>query len=169
LAVTREGDFVKVEVEHMRDGPEGTIVTGMAKVEEVGVDAYGKVLTSLVITPAPDGPVGGMGRKAAWPDSLKVFRDALAEAILSFPEDYQIEGGPKVHATDLERVRDAFNKSYIAKGDAGQSREQHVDARRKAFARHAEKAQGARLMGGRVLGDGRQIVWLIATEQSYAQ
>ena len=42
LAVTREGDFVKMEVEHMRDGPEGTIVTGMAKVEEVGVDAYGQ-------------------------------------------------------------------------------------------------------------------------------
>jgi hypothetical protein len=168
LHVTREGDFVKVEVEFMRDGPEETIVTGMAKVKEVATDGNGRPMTSLVIVPAPDSPIGGMGRKAEWPSSLKVYRDAVAEATLSFPEDYQIEGGPKVRAADLERVQDAFDKSYIARGDAGQSRAQQMDTRRRAFARQTERAQGAHLIGARVLADGRQIVWLIATDQSYA-
>jgi hypothetical protein len=166
LAVTRDGDFVTMEVEHMRDGPEGTIVTGMAKVIEVGVDGNGKVMTSLVIVPT-DSPTVGARKKAEWPPSLRVFRDALAEAILSFPEDYQIEGGLKVHATDLERVREAFYKIYIVRGDKDQTKGQRQDTRKKAFNRCAEKAQAAHLMGARVLPDERRLVWLAVTEQGY--
>ena len=110
IAVTREGDFVKLEVEHMRDGPEGTVVIGMAQPIDVGLDSNGRTLTSLVIVPSPDSPIG-MGKKAAWPGSLQVFRDALAEAILSFPEDYQIEGGPKVRATASGTCGKFFTKS----------------------------------------------------------
>jgi len=55
-AVTRDGALVTMEIEYMRDGPEGTIVTGEAKSIEVGVDSNGKPLTSLVIVPIDKPP-----------------------------------------------------------------------------------------------------------------
>jgi hypothetical protein len=110
-----------------------------------------------------------MGKKAAWPASLQVFRDALAEAILSFPENYQIEGGPKVRATDIRHVREIFYKTYIVKSDAKQTPEQRAEARKKAFNRCTEKAQSAKLMAGRVLKDGREVVWLVSTGGAYTE
>ena len=52
IAVVREGNTVTVTVEHMRDGPEETFVTCIAKSVDVGVDANGKILNSLVMVPA---------------------------------------------------------------------------------------------------------------------
>jgi hypothetical protein len=157
LAVTREGDCVRVEVEHMRDGPEGTVVCGRAKVVDVGVDANGQVLTSLVIVPA-DSPSAGTFQPKQWPRSLKVFREALSEAILSHPEQHQIEGGPRVRATDLERVREAFYKIYVvhSQGDADQKQ----DTRKKAFGRCIERAQAENLIGVRVSAEHRTLLWL---------
>ena len=64
----------------MRDGPEETFVTCIAKGEEVGVDANGKVLTSLVMVPGRE-PRGGR-RVKRWSKSLIVFRKALNEALI---------------------------------------------------------------------------------------
>jgi AAA domain len=53
IAITREegSDIIVATVEFMRDGPEGQEVVGVARKIEVGEDAGGKVLTSLVIEP----------------------------------------------------------------------------------------------------------------------
>jgi AAA domain len=74
IAVTRQDMTVTAEVEFMRDGPEGTIVAGRAKIVPVGFDINGRELSSLVVEPVdgaemPHRPVG-----KRWPTSLKVFQ-----------------------------------------------------------------------------------------------
>ena len=80
--------IVTVTVEHMRDGPEETFVTCVAKSVDVGVDANGKTLNSLVMVPG-EVPMAGAGR---WTKSLAVFRKALSEALLSSDLTVNING-----------------------------------------------------------------------------
>ena len=148
LHVTRGGDFVKMEVEHMRDGPEETIVTGMAKVKEVAVDANGRPMTSLVIVPAPDSP-GGAGSKAVV-ESLIVFRKALDEALIGSKETISINGTPHPAANLEADVRGEFNKNYVAKGE---TQSQQRDNRKHAFRRAVIQAQSLSLIGVRVYED----------------
>jgi hypothetical protein len=63
--------------------------------------------------------------------------------------------GPVVRACDLEVVRAEFSKQYPANGNARQK----ADARRKAFQRAVEDAQGRGLVGLREV-EGVQFVWL---------
>jgi hypothetical protein len=150
-AVTRDGALVTMEIEYMRDGPEGTIVTGEAKSIEVGVDSNGKPLTSLVIVPIDKPPE--VPRRKDWPRSLAVFRDALSEAILAHGQDFQVNGGPKVKAVAVEYVREVFYKIYVAEGDDPEQ------ARRRAFVRCLKHAQESHFVGARILPDGRQLIW----------
>ena len=127
------------------------------------VDGSGKTLNSLVIVPADAAVTGAYNRKG-WPPTLAVFRDALSEAILSHGEECQIEGGPKVRATDLEDVRAVFYRTYVVKSEKTETAAQAGDARKKAFHRCVERAQAARLIGVRVLPDNRRLIWLAVTE-----
>jgi AAA domain len=161
LIVNRTGEHVTIEVEFMRDGPEGTIVTGVAKVIEVGVDGNGKPLSSLVIVPV-DKPAE-VHKRRDWPRGLIVFRDALSEAILSHGRDFQIEDGPKVRATNLERVREVFYRIYHVKDSEQLDKKQLQNARRQAFHRSLKNAQDFHLIGVRVLPDDQEICWLAVT------
>jgi AAA domain/Bifunctional DNA primase/polymerase, N-terminal len=153
LAVTREGNVVTVVVEMMRDGPEDTAVNGIVEPIEVGEDANGKTLTSLVVKPG-EGPVKAFRPK--WGGSLAVFRRALSEALLNSSLTHQIPGGALVHVADLETVRAEYYKIYVAKGD---TQPQQQDARRQAFYRCVDKAQVANLIGVHV-SDSQRVVWL---------
>jgi hypothetical protein len=168
LSISREGDVVTVTVEAMRDGPEDTQVVGKARIVEVGQDANGRALTSLVIERhEPEGPVGGKGRK--WPKRLKVFHDALIEATLSAGIDHQIENGAKVKAVDLEKVRAEFYKTYVVTGGEATHAEQRQDSKLKAFSRAVKDARVTNLISARALDDGSQLIWLVAPfEQSRA-
>ena len=168
LAVTREGDIATVTVEFMRDGAEGTQVALKSKSLEVGEDANGRPLTSLVLERYDGDGAGPTAKKRDWPISLKVFRDSLVEATLNFGFDHQIESGPRVKAVDLNKVRDAFYQSYVAVSEATATVEERQNAKRMAFKRAVEKAQGLHLIGARAERD-RQTVWLVTPfESGYA-
>jgi hypothetical protein len=158
IAVTREGMTVTAEVELMKDGPEGTLVVGHAKVIEVGHDRNGQILTSLAIEPVDKSDIPfRTTAKRRWQAGLKVLRDALDEALASAAVPHTIPDGPVVRAVDLEVVRNAFYQRYIVAGGET-TREQQMDSKRKAFKRHVERAQAYRLIGAAQIGD-RQLVW----------
>jgi len=168
LAVVRDGEIATVTVEHMRDGAEGTQIVVKSKVLEVGDDANGRPLTSLVVERYDESANVGVGPRRDWPPSLKVFRAALVEALLGFGFDFKIEDGSTVKAVDLNKVRSVFYKTYVVDSDEGATREQMLDSKKKAFARHLEKAQQLQLIAARSEGN-RQIIWLVSPlEVSYA-
>jgi hypothetical protein len=161
IAITRQDMTVTAEVEHMRDGPEGTIVAGRAKILPVGFDINGREMTSLVIEPvdSEEAPHRAAGR--SWPASLKILHDALVEALLAAGVDHRITNGPQVKAADLDEVRKAFYDRYMVAGGEA-TKEQQQDSRRKAFKRCVEKAQAYHIIGAARVGD-RQLVWPTTT------
>jgi hypothetical protein len=63
LAVTREGSIVTVTVEMMRDGPEEASIVSVVESVEVGTDATGAPLTSLVVKPTDTPPSSSSQRR----------------------------------------------------------------------------------------------------------
>jgi AAA domain len=156
LAVIREGWRSTVTVEMMRDGPEDTVVTSVLKPIDVGEDEAGKTLTSLVVLPAE---ALAEAPKNRWRGALLgIFRQSLCEAVLNSERTIAV-GSAQVRAADLEAVRAEFYRTYVAKGDTA---EQKQNARRMAFYRCVEKAQALHLIGTRVLTDDTTLVWLAA-------
>jgi hypothetical protein len=165
LSVTREDDVVTVTVEEMRDGPEGVQIISKSRIVEVGEDAGGRTLTSLVLVPHDPAPGSGPTKTAKWPASLKTFQDALIEATLTSGFDFQIETGPKVKAVDLGKVREAFYALYVVASDEAITAEQRQNSKRKAFMRAVDKARASHLIGARALDNGLQLIW---STSSYA-
>ena len=157
IAVVREGNAVTVTVEHMRDGPEETFVTCVAKGVDVGEDANGKVLTSLVMVP---GEAPGGNKRRRWTGSLAVFRKALCEALLGSDRTVSINGAP-IRAADAEAVRAAFHAIYVAKGETATQKQ---DNRKHAFHRNVDKAQKENLIGVQVLPNGQTLLWLATAD-----
>ena len=169
LSATREGDVVTVTVEEMRDGPEGVQIVSESRIVEVGEDAGGRLLTSLVLVPHE--PIAGAAKgKTArkWPPSLKTFQDALTEATLAHGFDFQIENGPKVKAVDLEKVRTAFYALYVVAANPETNVVQLQNSRLIAFRRALDRAQGLHLIGARALDNGRQLIWSAATSHAFS-
>lgn len=170
LSATREDDIVIVTVEEMRDGPEGVQIVSKSRIVEVGEDAGGRTLTSLVLVPhEPVAGEGGKGKAARkWPPTLKVFCDALVEATLVHGFDFQIENGPKVKAVDLEKVRAAFYALHVVASDEETGGKNRQAAKRVAFKRALENARGLSLIGGRALENGRQLIWSTAASHAFS-
>ena len=166
LQVTRNGDNATILVEHMRDGPEEISLTVSTKKIQVGFDRNGKAIESLVVVPLETSERPAPIRARGWPKALVVFRDALAEAVLSHGSELLIEDGPMVRAVASAHVRAAFYKTYFTDpDDAGKDPQQ---ARRRAFVRCLQQAQAKSLIGVRVLPDGQQMVWIASPGSSHA-
>src|SRR5262249_20564363 len=131
---------------------------GLGRRREVGKDSDGNVPASLVSEPYDGESAGPTGRK--WPRRLKVFRDALVEAILVAGADFHIDNGPVVKAVDLEQVRKVFYKLYVVTSDDAIDAEQRQDSKRKAFARAVKDARDNNLIGAQSKTDGSQIIWI---------
>jgi hypothetical protein len=160
LAVMREDDVATMTVEYMKDGPEGTGIKVRSKKIVVGQDANGKDLTSLALERFDgDGPTTKGPRP--WPQGLKVLHKALVDAVLDFGFDHKIPDGPTVKAVELENVRAAFYRAYLAASDEDTGAEQQQATRKKAFGRAIEKAQSKGLIGA--LAEGRRrIIWFVS-------
>src|SRR5262249_11482388 len=94
-----------------------------------------------------------------WPRSLRLLRQILMATLADGKDIQPFPNGPVVRACDLEVVRAEFSKQYPANGNARQK----ADARRKAFQRAVEDAQGRALVGVREV-EGVQFVWLARPE-----
>jgi hypothetical protein len=165
LAVIREGDAVTTTVEMMRDGPENTVVSSVVESIEVGTDAAGKVLTSLVVVPG-EAPIGTAKRR--WAKSLTLFQTAVSEALLASDLTVTI-GGTQIRAVDREQVRTEFYAIYPAKGA---DLRQQQNNRKHRFNYCLTKAQSEKLIGVRVMGNGQTLLWFAtadANQGSYAR
>jgi hypothetical protein len=151
IKVTREEAIMRIEVEYMRDGPEGQVLGGVRKIIDVGTDAGGRLLSSLVIEPHE--LVAGAPRQ--WPASLKEFHQALVDALLSFGISHKIPKGPTVQAVDIEDVRKRFFEIYIPKHS-----DDPENAKRSAYNRGVSAAQKKGLISSYCAGKGKpQLVW----------
>jgi hypothetical protein len=113
LRVERNGNALVVEVELMRDGPEGNQVHLIAEEIVVGRDERaGRDLTSLVLKPA-DTPVEIPKGKGGRPDTITpAFERALKFALENRGETFQPDGGTPVYAVAEEEVRFYFDRYW---------------------------------------------------------
>jgi hypothetical protein len=160
LAVMREGDVVIVTVEMMRDGPEDTVVSSRVESVDVGHDQNGKTLTSLVVVPYEGTVVAGKPG-AGWTPVLKVYREALREALLAHGaviREHDDPHAPQARAVDREHVRREAYATYQASGDTEEKRQNN---RERKFERDGNAAQAKGLIRVRVLPapDGRTMIW----------
>jgi hypothetical protein len=119
LRVERTDSHLTIEVELMRDGPEGTQVHLTAEEIVVGRDERaGRDLTSLVLTSlvlkAADAPLEPAEKKRGRPGAaIPVFERALKTALEARGESFQPDLGTPVHAVDQKHVRYYFDRNYI--------------------------------------------------------
>jgi hypothetical protein len=158
-AVTRQGNDVRLLIEHMKDGPSGAEFVSCMEQVEVGTDQDGDPMTSCALVPveAPGaGPtiVAKSKKDITWEKSLLrrvLMKVAAKDGVNMRP----IEDGPDVRVIDQELVRAEFYQSMAADGDA----ETKQGTRRKAFGRAIKNAQQEGKIGVREI-DGVTLLWL---------
>ena len=161
LAVTREASSITVTVEMMRDGPEEASIASVVESVEVGMDAAGAPLTSLVVKPT-DARASSFPQRR-WTRSLTLFRRVLCTALNDSDEELTVSGH-MVRVADRETVRSLFYAQCVADGGT----EEAQDTRKKRFLRAVEKAQELSLIGVKVEPTGRTLLWLASADEEAA-
>ncbi len=111
IAVSRDEvtNAVVAAVEWLKDGAEGDVIASRLQPVDLGVDADGEPVASCVILPAEAEPRARTPKAKKEQKSLRVFRDALAEALAAAGQTIRVRGdGPAVRAVDLKHVRKQF-------------------------------------------------------------
>jgi hypothetical protein len=149
------GTTVSVEVELMRDGPEGKVLRSFIKQVEVHVLPDGKVKCSPVLVPDEDAD-----RTAKLPKEMKNPRSAnfvraLHESLSQHGVQYQPDlGALPVSAVDQEKVRERF---YELHNDGKSS----PDTKLKAYGRALQDAQKSGYVDNRTdRKSGVTVIWV---------
>jgi hypothetical protein len=149
----------RLAIRKQREGVAGLELPFIPTRIEIGTDQDGEPITRTIIawepTPADQAQTSDKG----WSRSLRLLRQVLMAALADGKNMQPFSDGPVVRACDLDVVRAEFSKQYPANGNARQK----ADARRKAFQRAVENAQGRGLVGVREV-EGVQFVWLARPE-----
>ncbi|MFM9850021.1 MAG: AAA family ATPase [Hyphomicrobiaceae bacterium] len=97
--------------------------------------------------------------KSRWPNSLRVFKISLDNALVSASERFKpTHDSVEVIAVDIEGVRTEFYQRYVVAEDGTDMQKQN--ARQKAFKRASTSAQNKQLIGAANLM-GKQFVWAV--------
>jgi hypothetical protein len=138
IAVSRDdAKNIVVEVEWLKDGQEGAVLLSRLDTVTVGTDSDGEVITSCIVVPLDSGATTFTGskdrRKTKEAKSLRAFRDALTEALITTGQTIRIyHDGPAMRAVDLKDVKTQFNLRWaIGESD----KDKRVDKQRKTFGR----------------------------------
>jgi hypothetical protein len=137
----------RMALRKLRSGRQGQEFPFRVREIDLGVNSRGMRETSLVIDWGADPGARTQREAGAWPRHLRLLQQALAKALAEHGTK-----GPGLdawRAVDRERVRDEFYAIYPADGHAPAARQA---ARKKAFQRAVEGAQGRDLLGVRELG-----------------
>jgi len=160
-AISGEITNTRLAVRKNRAGPGGRELPFSVRSVELGTDANGEAITSLVIewsghpAPKPD---------KSWSKSLRLLKHILMATLADQGKDIApFADGPTVRACDLEIVRAEFGKQYFADGNP----EQQAAARRQAFRRAIAMAQTSSLIAIREVA-GAQFIWLVKREDGQA-
>lgn len=160
-AVSGEVTNTRLAVRKNRAGPGGRELPFGVRSVEMGSDANGEPVTSLVIEwcgqtaprSAPD---------QRWSKSLSLLRRILMALLADIGKDMRpFADGPMVRACGLTVVREEFCKQYFADGTP----QQQAHARRQAFSRAIAAAQARELVMIRDV-TGEQFIWLTKPEGS---
>ena len=145
----------RLAIRKQREGVAGLELPFIPTSVEIGTNSDGEPITRKIITWEPtlvdQAPISDKG----WSRSLRLLRQVLMAALADGKDMQPFLDGPVVRACELDVVRAEFSKQYPANGNARQK----ADARRKAFQRAVEDAQGRGLVGVREV-EGVQFVWL---------
>jgi hypothetical protein len=163
LAVERNGEIVTLRVEAMRDGPEEIEIASTTQKVIVGEDIHGSPIDSLVVVPYDGVPPTSSKDRKRWTGALAKFHTAMIVALKAHGLPYHVldEFSKRVHAVNLEYVREAFYERYAVDGD---NEAQKQDARKHAFARCRERAERYKLIEIRVEPAGLTRVWFTHQE-----
>ncbi len=153
LATKREQNSrVIVEVEFMKDGPEGDEIHSRLSPVDVGLDDTGKMITSCIIEPIEENPGATGGRRAQAPRLSAANNRALTLLVAAIarggevpPPDSHIPQNTPCVVEDV--WREAIYQGSVSNSDK-------PDAKRKAFNRVAR----ALVAGGQV-GKSGKWVW----------
>ncbi len=151
LAVIRDTNGnVRVEVEFMKDGPQGALITSRLEVVEVSTDEDGEVDTSCIIVEAET--AAAPAKQARKARSTRALQDAIVEALDAHGAE-TVVNGHKLRATILDHVHAEFCRRYVAKG---KDPAKVADAKRNAFNRALERMPAGYGMGA---VNGTDMVW----------
>jgi hypothetical protein len=152
LACRRDaGNNIVVEVEWMKDGPEGAQIVSGLEVVEVGTDDDDAPITSCVVVPVDSSAATPMTRKvtrmpkAAY-TALRALREALDECGVMPPASNHIP--ERVHVVTVEQWRQYAYRMGISTSPEERAKQQ-------AFKRASEH-----LIGGEHVGVWDHQVWL---------
>lgn len=117
LSVKRDtGGHIVVEVEAMKDGPEGAIFTSALKLVEVGTDDAGKAITSCAIVPV-EGAAESAGKRKRGPSitaNQSRFLDILRDAVVDAPAEHKTTSN--IPSGQIAISRQWLKMCCIAKG-----------------------------------------------------
>jgi hypothetical protein len=145
----------RLVVTKIRGGPTGQEIPFSTKLVDMGTDQAGNLARTRVIDWGTTAGPAEPAQSDRWPKHLRIFRDALMEALNGAQEVAPYRDGPKVRAVTDKRLRDEFYRRYPADGDTEENR---AEARRRAYNRHLKDAQERGLVGVHVEENGT-IVW----------
>lgn len=167
LGTREEGGTVtntRMAVRKVRGAPTGAETPYTLEQVEIGTDRHGQPRTTCVIRwqASGTGSLSAMTKRGAWPKSLKVFQQALLNALAGDGKTMRPYGGdgPEVRAVSQANVRAEFVANYPAEGDTPAKR---GDAKKKAFQRSIKAAREADLITTRQLGE-EDWFWLASQE-----
>ena len=156
-SISGEISDTRLATRKRRSGPSGEEFPFTVQSVDLGVDAHGSQISSLVIRWGAKGKQQPSERRERWSKSLRLLRQVLMNVLVDHGKEQRpFADGPLVRAVDLEIVRQEFHRSYPAEGDAAT---RHA-VRRKAFYRAIVSAQEQGLIGVREV-DAVTMVWLI--------
>jgi hypothetical protein len=142
-----------------RDGAQGPLTPFELEAVDLGVDEDGKPWGSLAAVAGSGGAQSAM----QWPSHLRVFRQALSNALIDFGSDQRpFPDGPQVRAVSEDKVREEFDR--IAHVDSPPEKRQ--EALRKQFSRKLSDAQGRTLIGLHVDAAGHAILWIVSGKEA---
>jgi hypothetical protein len=157
-AVSGEVTNTRLALRKRRGGPNGEEHPFKARWKDMGVDSFGKPMSTLVLdwstaeTPQP-------AAKERWSKSLRLLRQVLMTILADAGRNCKpYADGPTVRVCELEAVRREFCRQYPADGDE----KQKAHTRFQAFYRAIKAAQDG-LIAIREI-DGAQLVWLTKPE-----
>jgi hypothetical protein len=146
-----------------RGGANGQEFPFRPRVVDMGMDRFGKPMSTLVIDwgAAADAPAAGR-TDPRWSRSLRLLRQVLMNLLVDQGTEQRIPAdGPVVRTINLETVRAEFYRCYLADGDTETKK---TAARRQAFNRAVHHAQADHSLS---LGFGTAtVIWLATQEQA---
>jgi hypothetical protein len=137
IAVTRnDAKQIVVEVEWLKDGQEGDIITSRLETITVGTEDDDEAITSCVVRPVDSEPrldQPSTKARGSQSRSLRTFRAAFTEALDTMGKTISVRSdGPQVRAVSVNDVRWQFNQRWATGENDPQKRSQ---AQRQAFNR----------------------------------